>query len=207
MMDDYRNTRYCKALEDISNKKEKLQEKIKKKHPRVTVFYNKINTKDSDYNKEFMNIYNYKCSYCGNSIYNISSRLFEVDHFICESSFDTAAEAGIVSNLVLSCYDCNRGKSDFEISGEYKDILNPDQEKISSVFSRNEDYCISINDNYEEDKIIKEFYSKLKLGYEFRRLDYLLMNMRGLIKKMDGLDEANELRKIVEFLQIKRHLV
>ena len=129
MENDYRNTMFCPKLEDINNKKEKLNEEITKEHTRAKIIYNQIKDKDNVYKVKFMKIYNYKCSYCGNSIDNISSNLLEIDHYICESSFKSKEVAGKIENLVLACYDCNRAKSNFLIKNKYKDILNPDLEK------------------------------------------------------------------------------
>ncbi len=39
---DYRNTEYCPALENVENKKKALEEKIKLAHPRQKIMYNKI---------------------------------------------------------------------------------------------------------------------------------------------------------------------
>ena len=115
---DYRNTEYCPALENVENKKKALEEKIKLAHPRQKIMYNKIHNRSSIFNKEFCSIYNYKCAYCGVSMDILPVTLFEVDHFVAESLFDDKEKAGKVKNLVLSCYQCNRNKKEFEIEGD-----------------------------------------------------------------------------------------
>lgn len=206
MKKDYRNTIYCPQLEEIDKKKDTLNKEIIKEHPRVKIIYNQVKDNDSKYKEKFMKIYNYKCSYCGNSISNIRSILLEVDHFICESSFKSKEEAGKIDNLVLACYDCNRSKSNFPIKNKYKDILNPDLEKLKEVFFRDEMYYIQISDKYKSDKAIKSFYDQLKLEYQSRRLDFLLMNILGLCEKLEGNPQAEKLNVILRKLQQKRNL-
>lgn len=206
MENDYRNTVYCSKLEELDTKKKKLNEEICKGHPRIKIIYNQIKDNNSVYKPKFMEIYNYKCSYCGNSIANISSNLFEVDHYICESSFGSKEAAGKIENLVLACYDCNRSKSSFLIEGEYIDILNPDFEEIKGVFCRDEMYYIQILEKYKKDKLIKSFYEQLKLGYQSRRLDFLLMNIRGVCEKIEGKPQVEGLNTILRKLQQKRNL-
>lgn len=205
MNNDYRNTQFCPKLECISVKKDNLKQKILKNHPKVKIIYNKVKIMDSDYRKEFMEIYNNKCSYCGNSIQNISVILLEIDHYICESSFNSNEESGRIENLVLACYECNRPKKNFLITGKYIDILNPDFETIKEVFYRDDLYYIKIADKYLDDQFIVQFYNNLRLNYETRRLDYLLMSMRSLAKKLDGTPKGDKLNTAVVKLQEKRN--
>lgn len=206
MKKDYRNTRYCKQLENLKEKKKVLNDKICKEHPRVKIMYNQVSDNKGVYKAPFMEMYNYKCCYCGNSITNISAIHFEVDHYICESSFDTKEEAGKIENLVLACYDCNRPKSSLLIEGEYVRKLNPDFEEITDVFYRDDDYYIKISEDFEKDDFINKFYEQLNLGYQARRLDFLLMNMRGLCDKLEGQPHAEKLNMILTKLKEKRNL-
>jgi 5-methylcytosine-specific restriction endonuclease McrA len=206
MKSDYRNTPYCSKLDALAEKKKQLNEQIYADHPRVKIIYNQVKDKNGIYKSKFIEIYNYKCSYCGNSIFNISSNLFEVDHYICESSFASKEDAGKIENLVLACYDCNRSKSGFLIDEEYLHILNPDLDNITDVFCRDDMYYIKISEQYKDDKFIKSFYDQLKFGYQSRRLDYLLMNIRGLCKKLEGSSQAEKLNTIINKLQYKRNL-
>lgn len=206
MKNDYRNTIYCSPLEDLGVKKKNLNEKICNEHPRAKIIYNQVKDKKKNYKKDFMEIYNYKCGYCGNSIANISSDLFEVDHYICESSFESKEIAGKIENLVLACYDCNRSKSNFLIKDEYIDVLNPDLDKIKDVLYRDEMYYIQISERYEGDMFMKSFYKQLKLGYQSRRLDFLLINLRGMCEKLDGKPHAEKINTILRKLQQKRNL-
>lgn len=203
---DYRNTNYCSRLQELGEKKRLLNNEICNKHPKLKIVYNKVKSTDSIYKKKFMEIYNYKCSYCGNSIKNLSSTLFEVDHYICESSFDSNEEAGKMDNLVLACYDCNRSKRNFLIQEDYRKLLNPDLGYIRSVFFRDDQYYIKISEKYKDDPFIKKFYDSMKLEYQSRRLDFLLLNISGLCTELNGEPQAEKLNVILSKLREKRNL-
>lgn len=209
MNDDYRNTKYCPKLENIIAKKLSLESSIRQNNPKTKILYNRIHGKDSTYFTVFSEIYNHKCAYCGASMLFTDKRLFEVDHFICESSYgkDTAskAEAGRLSNLVLACYTCNRGKKDFLIKDDYCHVLNPNDDSIAKVFYRDDEYYIQIQDEYKSDAIIKDFYDKLKLGYQTRRLDYLLLEMRGLLVKFKSEELKDKLKSAMAILIEKKN--
>lgn len=206
MKDDYRNTVYEVSKKNIINEKKALEERIKREHPNVKIIYNQINRKGSEYNKQFRNIYNNKCSYCGITTDVISSELFEVDHFICESSFNgDSINAGKINNLVLSCKKCNRGKRDFIWIKKYSPKFNVDDKSIAKLFYRDEEYSIRIKKEYIKDDIICSFYRKLKLDEEIRRLDFLLMNMNGFYKKYSNDKNIEKILKCIKFLQTKRN--
>lgn len=206
MNKDYRNTKYCKPLENVTEEKNKLDAEIRKEHPRATIIYEQVSSNSSGYKEPFMEIYNYKCGYCGNSNKNLDKRSFEIDHYICESSFDSNVEAGKMENLVLSCYDCNRSKHNLHINGDYINKLHPDFKEIKDVFYRDDNYYIKISEKFKDDDFIKTFYEKLKLGYQTRRLDFLLMNMRGLCDELEGHPQHVEMLKSYVLLQEKRNL-
>lgn len=187
---DYRNTDKCAALSEVSTKKSRLDVKIRQKHSRTKIMYNRINEKQGEYFIEFSEIYNYKCAYCGAAHKFTDIRLFEVDHFVCEAAFsdDTAGrtEAGRIENLTFSCYSCNRGKGQLHIDADHQSVLNPDDNSIASVFYRSEDYYIEIDKEHLEDSLVKQFYEKLLLGSEARRLDFLLLEMDNFIGKLQA---------------------
>lgn len=206
MNKDYRNTIYEVYKKNIINEKEALEDRIKREHPNVRIIYNQINKKNSEYNKQFRNIYNNKCAYCGVTTDVISSELFEVDHFICESSFNgDSINAGKIKNLVLSCKKCNRAKKDFIWSEAYSQILNVDDDSITELFYRDEDYSIRIEQEFITDNIICSFHRKLKLDEEIRRLDYLLMSMYGFYNKYSDDKNIEKISKCIILLQKKRN--
>lgn len=208
---DYRNTDSCPVLADVALKKSALEGTIRKDHKRAKIMYNYVHDKQDAYFKPFSEIYNSKCAYCGVLIGIIDIRMFEVDHFVCEDVFsdDTTgrSEAGKVSNLVLSCYSCNRGKGKLVIDGEYKKTLNPDDGSIAKVFARDNNYYIRIQPDYTEDHVIADFYEKLLLGSEFRRLDYLLLEIKNLIsvQRLHNPIMAEKLEQCFSRLIVKRN--
>lgn len=206
MTKDYRNTKYCPSLEDVKEKKEKLENNIRKKHSRQKIMYNKISDRSTEFNSQFTEIYNCKCAYCGVDMKVLPLTLFEVDHYIAEADFTDKAEAGKVENLVLACYQCNRSKKDFVIKDEYVKQLCTDDGKIAEVFFRDSNYYICINDEFLEDTTIKNFYKQLHMEHQSRRLDYLLMNMRGLHKQIQGTDKGGKLAEAIILLQEKRNM-
>ena len=205
MKNDYRNTVYEVRNKNIIKKKNALEDRIKKEHPKVKITYNQINKKDSEYYKQFRDIYNNKCAYCGITTDVISSELFEVDHFICRSSFNgDDINAGKINNLVLSCKKCNRAKKDFIWSVAYSSIFNVDDESITRLFFRDEDYSIKIEKEYITDESICSFYRKLKLDEEIRRLDFLLMNMYGFYNKYRNDKNIEKIKDCIIVLQKKK---
>ena len=184
MCEDYRLTRYCDDYHDINERKQKLEALIKRECPHTRIIYNKIRDRGLYYIREFMQIYNFRCAYCGVSNRVLTNvHLFEVDHFICESSFSGSSkgvDSGCISNLVLSCKCCNRDKSNFTWPIEYNKLLHPDAGNLKHLFVRDNGYYIRIAKTYEDDNVILGFYRQLKLGSQKRRLDYLLIEMIGL---------------------------
>lgn len=196
METDYRLTIYCKEFSNIQENKAKLEDEIKKEKGEVDI-YKIIRKKGTDYNRKFLEIYNCKCAYCGssNKILDYTTD-YEVDHIVNKASFELESEANIISNLVSSCYFCNRGKSKYYLDAELAETLNPDNENITKVFERDSLYNIKIREEYKDDERIKQFYEKLRLGNEFRRLDFLLMNVIEFL----GTIKEEELK--AKFLQI-----
>ena len=87
---------------------------------------------------------------------------------------------------------CNRGKGKFLIPEECRTLLMPDDNSISQVFLREDDYYIKINEKYINNHIILDFYNRLHLGSELKRLDYLLIKLRSLIRVVKE-DEKNKI--------------
>ncbi len=189
MCEDYRLTRYCDDYHDINERKQELEALIRQECPQTRIIYNKIRNRELRYIDDFMQIYNFRCAYCGVSnrvLMNV--HLFEVDHFICESSFSGSSrgvESGRISNLVLSCKCCNRDKSNLTWPTKYNQLLHPDVGALKHIFVRDDGYYIRIAKTYESDDVILGFYRQLKLGSQKRRLDYLLIEMIGLKEHFD----------------------
>ena len=173
---DYRTTKYCDSFGCIEDKKKLFEKNIRKTHPRAENLYEYIYPNDGQFKKPFMEIYNYKCAYCGVSIDIIPITSFEIDHIEAKSRFPSETKAGHMDNLALACRDCNRKKSD---SLEIQPQIHPDL-LLGTTFYRDELFNIKISNDYLNDPIACEFYDCLKLGSNLRRLDYILINLCGI---------------------------
>lgn len=207
MDDDYRNTIYCPKMDGIKDRKKVVEDMIKREHPGAVDMHAYLHKNDDVYKEPFIKAYNGKCAYCG---VNVPKRSFQIDHFLYEKSFPTKKDAGYMANLVLACGFCNQYKLDYMIPSEYIDQLHPDGTGITECFHRDDLYYIRIADGIT-DGIICGFYNTLRLGNELRRLDYLLMNIKGLkdqLSSMKGMERAYmELDKLAEMIQKKRYMI
>ena len=210
MADDYRNTKYCPCLTQISDKKKAVETAVHAAHPKAKDMHTYISNRKMPFLDQFMEAYNWKCSYCGVSISVLPQKMFEVDHFIPKESsrFNKKSEAGYIENLVLSCYDCNRGKSSLELSETSHNKIYPDGNEITVTFVRDNDYYIRVSESSKEDADVQTFYKSLNLGSQAHRLDYLLMNMRGLREQLrDKPKVCGKLSEAIDLLQTKRNLI
>ena len=214
MADDYRNTKYCPEMGDIKKRKDSLAAEIQEKHSRAEDMHALVSKNNQPYKRKFVEVYHRKCAYCGVSIEILPLRMFEIDHFIYEKSprfHKSKAAAGYMENLVLACYYCNRPKGDFEIPPYAEQNLHPDYEGITHAFVRDKQYYIQISEENKDDQVIKEFYNRLQLGKELRRVDYLLMSMKGLYNKIKQsgrrIDISDMLLEAINLLQSKRNVM
>lgn len=208
-MNDYRCSDFCPEFSSIPKKKAQLEKKITAES-QYKNFYNAIKPRGSKYNRDFSAIYNSKCSYCGVSIDIQSHQLFEVDHFINKAhpDVDNKKDLDTKDNLMFACHTCNRKKRDFAIhlnkkakSGlSYKDLLNPDQKHIMNVFTRDSHYRIQIAPQYASDPHVKSFYNKLLFHHPIRQLDFLLLELTGLIEKCKNVQIKASLLEIKDLL-------
>ncbi len=203
---DYRYTKYEKKNTDIFNEKSKFISKLESEHPRATNQHYLVSMNEGPYKKPFLEMYDNKCVYCGNSIKNIAINLFEIDHYINKASVKESEDDSInhINNLYPACKLCNSKKSGITFIDEYIDLFNPDN-NIYNLFYRDEQFNIKIQDEYIGDDFIKKFYEKLKLNHNARRLDYLLLCMRGLAEKTNGSELSKELGLLIISLQEKRN--
>lgn len=206
---DYRNTSYNEQDHYLGDKKVRFMADFKLDHPRAWNVYNYINKSGQFYSIKFRDIYYDKCVYCGISTQVINSSNFEVDHFIPKAVLDAdlgydKKEIHGIKNLVNSCKMCNRGKLDFLCDTAFTDLLHPDNNQFPLIFNRKTDYSIVINHEYVDNSNIKEFYAKLKLDNQLRRLDYLLMEMKDFCDRYEGEQIINEIQKLILGIESKR---
>jgi 5-methylcytosine-specific restriction endonuclease McrA len=204
---DYRCTPYCASYGNIVSKKSDFMEEIKKEHPRAADIYSLVKERGTIPNERFKEIYNKKCAYCGASVDVLSREGFEIDHYISKDVAKKSKHSkggNHIENLVLACSRCNQSKKGYEIDDDIESILHPDCGVIESLFNRNSEYGIDVAPEYKDNVGVKNFYRKLKLGDELRRLDYLIMSIKGMQHAIQG--TGNE--KVYELLgSISRTLV
>ena len=206
---DYRNTEYCPVMDRVEEQKKTLEKEIRSEYSRTKIVYNKVSNRNSVYHKKFAQIYNNKCAYCGALWGLLPVESFEVDHFLNEASFPNTTEgrieAGKMINLTWSCISCNRGKCGIMIKPPYDDLLNVDNGNIATVFRRDSDYYIRVCDTYKSDAFVRQFYEKLHLGYETRRLDYLGLQLEGKYRAEKDEKRKCKLGESLSILMKKRN--
>lgn len=209
MADDYRNSKYCPMLTNLEKKKSDVKDSVSVKHPRARDMHTYISNNDEPFKQQFIEAYNGKCAYCGVSTEIIPWKMFEIDHLIPKEAArfgKSKANAGYIENLVLSCYDCNRSKSALEIPDAELHKIHPDKIGISKAFIRDDGYYIKISEEMQNDRVVKLFYERIDLGNQLHRIDYLLLNLRGLCKKITHIHPAyGRLMEAVDLLQHKRN--
>ena len=83
----------------------------------------------------------------------------------------------------------------------------PDVYLSTDTFIRDEDFYIRLSDKMANDDTSINFYTQLCLGAELRRLDYLLLNMRGLKNLISECSSGYKyLNDAIDLLQKKRNL-
>lgn len=202
-MNDYRCSKYCTSFDGVLVKRDQFRDDFVMKHSRCKHHYNLISQKDSNEKKDFITLFGEKCVYCGTSLSIINIDMFEIDHFIPRESFQKKdyIKADCIDNLVPACQVCNRKKSDFLYNTD-NNIINVEN-GINRVFYRDDDFYIRIVDAYKSDNKIYKFYTDMCFDSQSRRLDYLLMNIEGLLHTSKKY--KNELANIYNLLLKKRN--
>lgn len=211
MIEDYRNTPYCPKLHDLKQKKAEVRDQIAKDHPHASDMHTYISKNEEPYKQAFMNAYNYKCAYCGVSIAIIPKHSFEIDHVIYEKSKrfgGSKAKAGYIDNLVLACHNCNHLKGSLEYPDSMLPYVHPDSPQIAESYVRDEAYYIRVSAKMINNPVIVEFYNRLQLGSNLRRIDYLLMSMEGLKERIANNPQAYQMmQKSIDLLRKKRNVI
>ena len=208
MYDDYRLTNNYESFGNISEKKQLLMNEIKSYHPRAKDIHKIVSKNDSKYKSKFIAVYCNRCAYCGTSIRINTKSQFEIDHFIPKTSkrFKNETDAGFIENLVLACQTCNHNKSDFELSDDFRERLNPDFEEIKKIYYRDGLFYIRVSQDTHQEAI--DFYNKLELGRETCRIDFLLLSMMELRDKIvNDHSFCCKLNELIDILYYKRNIM
>ncbi|MDN4601498.1 HNH endonuclease [Paenibacillus sp. F6_3S_P_1C] len=209
---DYRNTSLNYYDFTIGERKANFLRKLRLEHPRVRNIYSHIKNRTNKFNLVFRELYFEKCAYCGLSTQVVDSSRFEVDHVIPISVIQldlghTADKLNAIENLVSSCQMCNRAKTNFYCEEADFEVLHPDNEFLREVFERTEEYSIIVSPKYKSNEAVKEFYGKLKLGSQLKRLDYLLMEMKDFCDKYEGDSIISEVERLIYKIESKRRKI
>lgn len=106
---------------------------------------------------------NYACQYCGNKAPDV---VLEIDHKIPVSKGGT----NDFDNLVTSCFDCNRGKSNkhVAVSKSYE------ERKINAVLYLAHDYFRQRNAKIKK-TLFKKIISDLVYGYNLKMIEFFTL--------------------------------
>jgi len=194
-MKDYRSTILSVLPSDISDLKIKLHKKITEES-KLKNMYSAVN--DRRFKSLYRKVYEYKCAYCGVNNYVRDHDYFEVDHYYPQNpKFGKPHDkVDTLENLVLACFKCNRAKGNLTLPNSKYAQFHPDT-TIKDVFKRHKDFSIVIDASYASNEYAIKIYNKLELYSQFRRLDYLLMELNDLIYRISKKREFNEVCKIL----------
>lgn len=212
MGNDYRCSDYCRSFDGIKERKAVLG-RLVAGTSKYKNMYKAVSLRDSRYHHLFACLYHGKCAYCGADLSIYDQQSFEVDHFLCQDRADSVRSLNDLSNLVNACRSCNSKKSNFYIrrgkdlatGRDYSQLLDPDGEDILQVFVRDPSYRIRIASEYHQDQVVIDYYRTLALGSQTMRLDYLLLQMRGLEQTCRDEEISGLLCRAIEKLQKLRN--
>ena len=182
MLKDYRCTKYSQnPFSNLTERKEKLMKTIRETHSRTDDIYNVV-SRDFKFKKLFAQAFGNRCAYCGLLVEIGSLHSFQVDHIIASDVLKKGNRHKpdhSLKNLALSCQSCNNRKNNLDFTLSELKGLHPYKQKIKKIFYRDDDFYIKISDTEHNEKI-QEFYDKLLLGTQLKRVDYLLMCLHDL---------------------------
>lgn len=208
---DYRLPTASTDFDNLQKKKKELVEHLSSSNHSRAVDHYSLYGKEKGLKQKFFDTYKKRCSYCGTSAGLFGVENLEIDHFVCKADSDATQEVfgfGLnhTYNLVSSCPQCNRSKSDLSIPEQYRDIVNPDQDTIKVVFQRDENFKIQIAPEYKSDEFVNKLYQKLQLNSYIHQLDYLISEIEELAKKEEAPETVKDkLYKASLFLRTKRN--
>lgn len=212
MINDYRYTLYCDKKGDVREKKRDVENSVKAKHPKSKNMYRYISDNKKPFKESFASAYNDRCSYCGLTRNLLRLESFEIDHWVCQNhqQFQGVASKNnnlnSIDNLCLSCPDCNRKKSDFDVKRLPFNLDGEGDKAIENYFERDNSFKICIKKEHLSNQELEEFYNEMDFGSLVHRIDYLLESIDGLKQRLSGnIDVHNRLGNIYAELSKKRN--
>lgn len=190
MLKDYRCTKYSKnPFTNLKKRKDDLTKKIRNNHPHTKNIYQIVST-DFEYKKLFADTFGNRCAYCGLLVEIETLHSFQIDHIVASAILKNKPDNSL-ENLALTCRICNNRKSSIDLTRPKLKGLHPYKQKIKRIFYRDEDFYIKISDSEHNDEI-QNFYDKLLLGTQLKRVDFLLMCLQDLSERYPRICEIDK---------------
>lgn len=133
----------------------------------------------------------FTCQYCGNTAPNV---VLEVDHI------DPVAKGGVndLLNLITSCFDCNRGKTDRKLDDD--SVVNKQRSQLEMLQERREQIALMFDWRKELDKLDDDT-AGMVVDYIENKIDKFTLNDPGK-NKINKLTAKYELADILESVDI-----
>lgn len=133
----------------------------------------------------------FKCQYCGKSAPNV---VLEIDHIIPVSK----GGDNDLLNLVTSCYDCNRGKSDRQLSDD--SVILKQRQQLDLLQERREQIELMFNWRKELDNL-SSYTDEMVVNYVENKMKPYTFNESGS-KKIKVLAKKYNLADILEAVDL-----
>lgn len=133
----------------------------------------------------------FTCQYCGKVAPNV---ILEVDHI------EPVSKGGSneLLNLITSCYDCNRGKTNIELNDDA--VVSKQRQQLELLQERREQIQLMFNWRKELDNL-KSDIDDMVVSYIENKIDNFSLNESG-IKKIPPLTKKYDLADILESIDL-----
>lgn len=133
----------------------------------------------------------FTCQYCGKVAPNV---ILEVDHIepVCKGGSNE------LLNLITSCYDCNRGKTNTELNDDA--VVSKQRQQLELLQERREQIQLMFNWRKELDNL-KSDTDDMVVSYIENKIDNFSLNESG-IKKIPPLTKKYDLADILESIDL-----
>lgn len=139
---------------------------------------------------------NFKCQYCYSCPPNVA---LEVDHIIPVSKGGKSS----IENLITACFDCNRGKSDVELTTVPSSITDGLHEKKTAI-EQFKAYKKMLKDSKKEmddainmvENVYSTVYSEYCFGEKFRISVKKFIDAIGISEVMNSMESAVNVKRL-----------